>query len=116
MIAREPMRNEKRATSHNFPIRPNRQIRLTLARQFSAGSESQGGQKPEAAGVDKWVRGEPHASDHVPTWIEFANEAFQLSSLRRRKPDAAREDDDNRDGEMRLPVCGLRFESLSLEP
>jgi hypothetical protein len=32
------------------------------------------------------------------------------------KPDAAREDDDNRDGEMRLPVCGLRFESLSLEP
>jgi exodeoxyribonuclease III len=21
------------------------------------------------AGVDKWVRGEPHASDHAPTWI-----------------------------------------------
>lgn len=22
-----------------------------------------------AAGVDRWVRGEPHASDHAPTWI-----------------------------------------------
>lgn len=22
-----------------------------------------------SAGVDKWVRGEPHASDHAPTWI-----------------------------------------------
>jgi exodeoxyribonuclease III len=25
--------------------------------------------KLEDAGVDKWVRGEPHASDHAPTWI-----------------------------------------------
>jgi len=24
-----------------------------------------------AAGVHKWVRGEPHASDHAPTWIEL---------------------------------------------
>jgi exodeoxyribonuclease-3 len=23
-----------------------------------------------AAGVDTWVRGEPHASDHAPTWVE----------------------------------------------
>ena len=23
------------------------------------------------AGVDKWVRGEPHASDHAPTWVEI---------------------------------------------
>jgi exodeoxyribonuclease III len=23
------------------------------------------------AGVDKWVRGEPHASDHAPTWVEL---------------------------------------------
>jgi len=23
------------------------------------------------AGVDTWVRGEPHASDHAPTWIEL---------------------------------------------
>jgi exodeoxyribonuclease III len=23
------------------------------------------------AGVDRWVRGEPHASDHAPTWIEL---------------------------------------------
>jgi exodeoxyribonuclease-3 len=21
------------------------------------------------AGVDRWVRGEPHASDHAPTWV-----------------------------------------------
>jgi exodeoxyribonuclease-3 len=25
----------------------------------------------EAAGVDSWVRGEEHASDHAPTWIEL---------------------------------------------
>jgi exodeoxyribonuclease III len=25
--------------------------------------------KLQDAGVDKWVRGEPHASDHAPTWI-----------------------------------------------
>jgi len=43
-------------------------------------------------------------------------DADQRQRPRRRKPDAAREDDDNLDGEMRLPVCGLRFESLSLEP
>jgi exodeoxyribonuclease-3 len=24
-----------------------------------------------AAGVDRWVRGEPHASDHAPTWAEL---------------------------------------------
>ena len=24
-----------------------------------------------AAGVDRWVRGEPNASDHAPAWIEF---------------------------------------------
>lgn len=26
----------------------------------------------QAAGVDKWVRGEPHPSDHAPTWVELA--------------------------------------------
>ncbi|MGH8174135.1 MAG: exodeoxyribonuclease III, partial [Rhodanobacteraceae bacterium] len=25
----------------------------------------------KSAGVDKWVRGEPGASDHAPTWIEL---------------------------------------------
>jgi exodeoxyribonuclease-3 len=28
-----------------------------------------------AAGVDRWVRGEPHASDHAPTWIELSTVA-----------------------------------------
>ncbi len=27
-----------------------------------------------AAGVDRWVRGEPDASDHAPAWIELAEE------------------------------------------
>jgi exodeoxyribonuclease-3 len=31
----------------------------------------------KAAGVDRWVRGEPHASDHAPTWIELASEGFK---------------------------------------
>jgi exodeoxyribonuclease-3 len=26
----------------------------------------------KSAGVDRWVRGEAHASDHAPTWIELA--------------------------------------------
>lgn len=26
------------------------------------------------AGVDTWVRGEPHASDHAPTWVELEPE------------------------------------------
>ena len=26
-----------------------------------------------AASVDRWVRGEPHASDHAPTWVELAD-------------------------------------------
>jgi exodeoxyribonuclease-3 len=30
-----------------------------------------------AAGVDKWVRGEPGASDHAPTWIELAGRAVK---------------------------------------
>jgi exodeoxyribonuclease-3 len=25
------------------------------------------------AGVDRWVRGEPHASDHAPTWVLLAD-------------------------------------------
>ena len=28
-----------------------------------------------AAGVDRWVRGQPHASDHAPAWIELADAA-----------------------------------------
>lgn len=27
----------------------------------------------KAAGVDTWVRGEEHASDHAPTWVELAD-------------------------------------------
>jgi len=40
-----------------------------------------------AAGVDRWVRGEPHASDHAPTWIELADEG---SAPRRRTRAATR--------------------------
>jgi exodeoxyribonuclease-3 len=25
----------------------------------------------QAAGIDRWVRGEAHASDHAPAWVEF---------------------------------------------
>jgi len=25
----------------------------------------------KGAGVDAWVRNEPHASDHAPTWIQL---------------------------------------------
>ncbi len=29
----------------------------------------------QAAGVDRWVRGQEHASDHAPTWVSLAREA-----------------------------------------
>jgi exodeoxyribonuclease-3 len=32
------------------------------------------------AGVDRWVRGEPHASDHAPTWVEL-----EMGSGRKKK-------------------------------
>jgi exodeoxyribonuclease-3 len=35
------------------------------------------------AGVDRWVRGEPHASDHAPTWVEL-----EMSAGRRKKSGA----------------------------
>lgn len=41
-----------------------------------------------AAGVDRWVRGEPHASDHAPTWIELADAA--APSKRARKSTTAK--------------------------
>jgi exodeoxyribonuclease-3 len=37
----------------------------------------------KAAGVDVWVRGEPHASDHAPAWIELASEVFKARARRR---------------------------------
>ncbi len=38
-----------------------------------------------AAGVDRWVRGEEHASDHAPAWIEV-----DLSRLEQKAPAAAK--------------------------
>jgi exodeoxyribonuclease-3 len=38
-----------------------------------------------AAGVDRWVRGEPKASDHAPTWVEL-----DLSKLGKAKTVAKR--------------------------
>ncbi|WP_454874092.1 exodeoxyribonuclease III [Paraburkholderia xenovorans] len=35
------------------------------------------------AGVDRWVRGEPHASDHAPTWVEL-----EMGAGRRKKSGA----------------------------
>jgi exodeoxyribonuclease-3 len=34
-----------------------------------------------SSGVDRWVRGEPHASDHAPAWIEL-----EFSAEKPRKP------------------------------
>ena len=32
------------------------------------------------ANVDRWVRGEEHASDHAPTWVKFSNKPRRLPS------------------------------------
>ncbi|KDR42054.1 exodeoxyribonuclease III [Caballeronia glathei] len=36
------------------------------------------------AGVDRWVRGEPHASDHAPVWIELDMSAKKKAASRGR--------------------------------
>lgn len=41
-----------------------------------------------AAGVDRWVRGEPHASDHAPTWVEVEISSKPTSRRRKRAPEA----------------------------
>ena len=39
-----------------------------------------------AAGVDRWVRGQPHASDHAPTWIEIDRPGPPRPVARKRAP------------------------------
>src|SRR5262249_19758374 len=36
----------------------------------------------ESAGVDKWERGEPGASDHAPTWVELGATAAKKKRKR----------------------------------
>ena len=42
------------------------------------------------AGVDTWVRGEPHASDHAPTWLVLQNAARRTPSKRSKSTAAKR--------------------------
>jgi exodeoxyribonuclease-3 len=35
------------------------------------------------AGVDRWVRGQPHASDHAPTWVQLELEGGKPAKRRR---------------------------------
>jgi exodeoxyribonuclease-3 len=37
-----------------------------------------------SAGVDRWVRGESHASDHAPVWVELAEK--RTASVARKRP------------------------------
>jgi exodeoxyribonuclease III len=48
---------------------------LLLSRQVA--------QKLRDAGVDRWVRGEPHASDHAPTWVELDLGSVQDSAVKK---------------------------------
>jgi exodeoxyribonuclease-3 len=43
-----------------------------------------------AAGVDTWVRGRPHASDHAPTWIELADAKAPAAKAAPKKKTAAK--------------------------
>jgi exodeoxyribonuclease-3 len=40
----------------------------------------------EDANVDKWVRGEPRASDHAPTWIKLGDAVESTSTSTARRP------------------------------
>ena len=37
------------------------------------------------AGVDRWVRGRPHASDHAPTWVEIELKSVSSAGSRKQK-------------------------------
>jgi len=41
-----------------------------------------------AAGVDRWVRGQPAASDHAPTWVELADAPRRSAAKKRNKAPA----------------------------
>jgi exodeoxyribonuclease-3 len=41
------------------------------------------------AGVDNWVRGQDHASDHAPVWVELADRAVAPRARRARRPAAS---------------------------
>jgi exodeoxyribonuclease-3 len=41
-----------------------------------------------AAGVDRWVRGQPAASDHAPTWVELADAPRRPAAKKRHKAPA----------------------------
>jgi exodeoxyribonuclease-3 len=47
-----------------------------------------GGLKVKDAGVDKWVRGKPHASDHAPVWVKIRaeREKLQTSNSKHQSP------------------------------
>jgi exodeoxyribonuclease-3 len=36
------------------------------------------------AGVDRWVRGQPSASDHAPTWVDLAPAARATKAAKAR--------------------------------
>jgi exodeoxyribonuclease III len=38
------------------------------------------------ANVDRWVRGEPHASDHAPTWVELSDAPAKTAAASTRAP------------------------------
>jgi exodeoxyribonuclease-3 len=42
-----------------------------------------------SAGVDRWVRGEPHASDHAPAWIELSEHRGTAPASRAKRGGAA---------------------------
>lgn len=47
-----------------------------------------------AANVDRWVRGQPHASDHAPTWVELSDPGMNVAAkpvrARKKKSTATR--------------------------
>jgi exodeoxyribonuclease-3 len=42
-----------------------------------------------AANVDRWVRGQPHASDHAPAWVELSDSASKPAKPKRARASAA---------------------------
>jgi len=42
----------------------------------------------KAAGVDRWVRGEDHASDHAPVWVELSDKASPVRKTAAKKTPA----------------------------
>ncbi|WP_296185999.1 DNA ligase D [Pseudomonas sp. UBA1879] len=68
------------------------------------------------AGVDAWVRGEEHPSDHAPTWIQVGGTPKKAKKTRKTSSPARRKAPTKRDGSQHADQASASSESAEPEP